>query len=99
WLRLRVGAWLAVPRTTSSRSDTTSDPTPDARWAAVLGWEMAGPGSGLSEEPAAGVEPATLDCRVVPDCPPGPVCMSSQAVCAARQPRIIWWQERAIVAH
>jgi len=27
-LRLRVGAWLAVPKTTSSRSDTITDPTP-----------------------------------------------------------------------
>jgi hypothetical protein len=52
-LRLRVGAWLAVPRTTSSRSDTTPDPTPGARRAAVLAREMAGPASGLSEEPAA----------------------------------------------
>src|SRR6516165_6592541 len=31
WLRLRVGAWLAVPRTTSSRSDTALDPTPGAK--------------------------------------------------------------------
>src|SRR6516225_9607419 len=31
WLRLRVGAWLAVPRTTSSRSDTALDPTPGSK--------------------------------------------------------------------
>ena len=31
----------------------------------------AGPGSGLSEEPMSGVRSVTLDCRVVPECPPG----------------------------
>jgi hypothetical protein len=31
----------------------------------------AGPGSGLSEEPTSGVRSVTLDCRVVPECPPG----------------------------
>jgi hypothetical protein len=31
----------------------------------------AGPGSGLFEEPAAGVRRVRLDCRVVPECPPG----------------------------
>ncbi|MBA2311969.1 MAG: hypothetical protein H0V97_04110 [Actinobacteria bacterium] len=32
-----------------------------------------GPGSDLSEELAVGLEPAALDCRVAPECPPGPV--------------------------
>jgi len=34
---------------------------------------LAGSGSDLSEELAAGVEPAALDRRVAPECPPGPV--------------------------
>jgi hypothetical protein len=34
-----------------------------------------GPGSDLSEELVVGVEPAALDCRVAPGCPPGPVSM------------------------
>ena len=50
----------------------------------VLGWRVAGPGSGLSEEPATGVGPVTLDVRVVPECPPGPVCCGWWS-------RIIWW--------
>ena len=34
---------------------------------------VSGPGSDLSEEPVfQDVEPATLDYRVVPECPPGP---------------------------
>ena len=31
-----------------------------------------GPGCGLTEEPAFGVEPVTLVLGVVPTCPPGP---------------------------
>jgi hypothetical protein len=46
---------------------------------------VAGPGSDLSEVPAAGCEPAALDIRDAPMCPPGPAC-------AARWPGIIWWQ-------
>ena len=38
--------------------------------AVVESW-VAGPGSDLSEELVVGVGPATLDCRVVPSCPPG----------------------------
>jgi transposase InsO family protein len=34
---------------------------------------LAGPGSDFSEVPAVGIEPAALDCRVAPMCPPGPV--------------------------
>src|SRR5439155_25644236 len=37
-----------------------------------VGFLVAGPGSGLSEEPTSGVRSVTLDCRVVPECPPGP---------------------------
>ena len=41
----------------------------------------AGPGSGLSEEPTSGViRSVTLDCRVVPECPPGPA-LPSICVC------------------
>jgi hypothetical protein len=41
--------------------------------ATCLGCVVAGPGSGLSEEPMSGVRSVTLDCRVVPECPPGHV--------------------------
>ena len=39
----------------------------------VLGWLMAGPGSGLSEEPVWGCEPVALESESSPRCPPGPV--------------------------
>lgn len=32
---------------------------------------VAGPGSGFSEGSVCGVRPVALDCRVVPECPPG----------------------------
>jgi hypothetical protein len=35
-----------------------------------------GSGSDLSEEPVEGFEPAALDCRAAPWCPPGPVPIS-----------------------
>jgi hypothetical protein len=43
-------------------------------WQGCLGRSVVvGFGSDLSEEPAfQDVEPVTLDCRVVPGCPPGP---------------------------
>ena len=34
---------------------------------------VAGPGSGLSEEPALGCEPVALESESLPRCPPGPV--------------------------
>ena len=53
----------------------------DAAGITALGCGEAGPGSGLSEVPMSGVRSVTLDCRVVPECPPGPVaslrCWSS----------------------
>src|SRR5205085_429127 len=39
----------------------------------VLGLLAAGPGCDLSEVAAVGIGPSALDCRVAPDCPPGPV--------------------------
>jgi len=50
---------------------------------AVLRWVVAGPGSGLSEVLAVGIEPAALDCRVAPVYPPGPVlmCLVSLIIC------------------
>ena len=39
----------------------------------VLGWVTAGPGRGLSEEPAWGCEPVALESESFPRCPPGPV--------------------------
>ena len=41
-------------------------------WAGVVELRSAGPGSDLSEELVVGVEPAALDVRVAPECPPGP---------------------------
>src|SRR5206468_385897 len=37
-----------------------------------VGFLVADPGSGLSEEPTSGVRSVTLDCRVVPECSPVP---------------------------
>src|SRR3954466_9217268 len=45
----------------------------DAVGRAVLGWAVAGPGSGLSEEPVWGCEPVALEGESFPRCPPGPV--------------------------
>ena len=49
WLRARVGAWLAVPRTTSSRLDTGPDPTPVPGGAAPPGGQA--PPGGLRVTP------------------------------------------------
>ncbi len=46
----------------------------------VLGLLVAGPGSGLSEEPALGCEPVALGVRVVARCPPGPVAAEVASV-------------------
>ena len=45
----------------------------------VVGWGPAGPGSDLSEELVVGVEPAALDVRVAPGCPPGPAARAFSA--------------------
>jgi hypothetical protein len=44
---------------------------------------VAGSGSDLSEELVVGVEPAALDVRAAPDCPPGSVAdvHSSRIIC------------------
>src|SRR5690349_16403417 len=42
----------------------------------VLRLRAAGPGCDLSEEAAVGIGPSALDCRVAPDCPPGPVVLA-----------------------
>jgi len=47
----------------------------------LVGSVPTGSGSDLSEESVVGVEPAALDCRVAPGCPPGPV---SSLGCASR---------------
>ena len=56
----------------------------------VVELRSAGPGSDLSEELVVGVEPAALDVRAAPACPPGPAV-------ARRSSRIIvplqtFWQ-------
>ena len=50
-------------------------------WAVWVGvWSLvAGPGSDLSEEPAWGCEPVTLESVDVPWCPPGPVLVCASA--------------------
>src|SRR6478735_10368027 len=45
----------------------------DAVGSEVLGLVVTGPGSGLSEEPVWGREPAALESESLPRCPPGPV--------------------------
>lgn len=54
----------------------------------VVGSIMAGLGSDLSEVPVVGVEPAALELRVAPCCPPGPTADISRAAwgspCEAR---------------
>lgn len=50
---------------------------------------VAGSGSDSSEELVVGVEPAALDCRVAPSCPPGPVvndCRRMRATARAHGP-------------
>ena len=57
------------------RIGTSSSGAPlcqDASGNSVLGWLSAGPVCGLSGEPMSGVRSVTLDCTVVPECPPGP---------------------------
>src|SRR3984957_19869058 len=49
WLRTRVGAWLAVPRTTSSRLDTGPDLTPGR--AARRSRGLPAPGSAAAGRP------------------------------------------------
>jgi hypothetical protein len=46
---------------------------------------VAGSGSDLSEELVVGVEPAALDCRVAPCCPPGPAAYSRSSRIMSRQ--------------
>jgi hypothetical protein len=60
---------MGVPALTHAHGSLLCQP---AFRCGVLGWGLAGPGSGLSEEPTSGVRSVTPDCRVVPDCPPGP---------------------------
>src|SRR5690606_37852270 len=55
----------------------------DAAGRVVLGLVVAGPGRGLSEEPAVGCEPVALESESLPLCPPGPV-----VVCPARSSSI-----------
>ena len=52
----------------------------------VLGWLLAGPGSGLSEEPASGCESVALESESFPCCPPGPV----PPVCVRASLSICW---------
>lgn len=45
----------------------------DAAGRGLVGWVVAGPGSGLSEESVVGCEPVALESESLPGCPPGPV--------------------------
>ena len=53
----------------------------------VVKSRLAGPGSDLSEELVVGVEPAALDFRVAPGCPPGFAAMCRSSVIMVRQMR------------
>jgi hypothetical protein len=46
---------------------------------------VAGSGSDFSEELVVGVEPAALDCRVAPWCPPGPAARLPSSRIMTRQ--------------
>jgi hypothetical protein len=63
----------------NSGGQTPSNGSPlcqDATGRAVLGWVVAGPGSGLSEVPVWGCEPVALESESLPRCPPGLVVMA-----------------------
>ena len=53
----------------------------------VVELRSAGPGSDLSEELVVGVEPAALDIRVAPECPPGPAAKRCSSESMSRQTR------------
>src|SRR5215211_9488760 len=59
----------------------------------VKSW-LAGLGSDLSEELVVGVGPATLDCRVVPSCPPGPAARCSSLIMVRQR-----WSARRLLRH
>jgi hypothetical protein len=53
----------------------------------VLRLRAVRPGCDLSEEAAVGIGPFALDCRVAPECPPGPVLslrarLASRTICS-----------------
>jgi hypothetical protein len=51
---------------------------------------VAGPGSGLSEEPTLGCESVTLESESFPCCPPGSVPVGIN-VCVIASLSICWW--------
>jgi hypothetical protein len=72
---VRVHAAGFTPASSTGRKRS---PIGSAATVGGLGYVVAGPGSDLSEVPVVGVELATLDFRVVPVCPPGPVPASRE---------------------
>ena len=58
----------------------------------VVELRSAGPGSDLSEELVVGVEPAALDVRVAPECPPGPAAKRCSSASMSRQTRSASWR-------
>jgi hypothetical protein len=74
-LRHRRGPSVGSLVATDPEGPRPSSGTPlcqDTAGSTGLGCLVVGPGSGLSEEPMSGVRSATLDFRVVPECPLGP---------------------------
>jgi len=53
----------------------------------VVELRSVGPGRDLSEELVVGVEPAALDVRVAPECPPGPAAKRCSSASMSRQTR------------
>jgi hypothetical protein len=109
WSPLILRAWTPLARDQHAGLDLTpmlisEEPlwclcvSQPAGLAVVESW-LAGPGSDLSEELVIGVGPATLDCRVVPSCPPGPAARRSSLVggCTARPVNgwAIGWSRRS----
>ena len=68
--RSSSGSW---ERPSSERDPSAIDTAlcQDTAASGVLGLVVAGSGCGFSEVPMSGVWSVALDCRVVPECPPG----------------------------
>ena len=64
----------------------------------VVELRSAGPGSDLSEELVVGVEPAALDVRVAPECPPGPAAKRCSSASMSRQTRSASWRSKQRMA-
>jgi hypothetical protein len=79
----RRGPTECVPGARPPLTGSGSPLCQEAAGSGVLGSAVAGPGSGLSEEPALGCEPVALESESCPVCPPGPVLALAVACATA----------------